>query len=99
MKKLRAHTGKTELDDEALDAVLDSGDGNVLVRIAGIRGLQFDGKHKEIIGYEPVTLGGKELKNDEGSYRLLIEKIPAIKDFVLKVSGDRTNFLSGKKAV
>jgi hypothetical protein len=96
MKKLRLNTGKPELDDEALDAVLESGGEGVLIRIAGIRGLQFGKKHKEITGYEPVTLEGKELKNDRESYRLLIEKIPAVKDFVLKISGDRTNFLSGK---
>jgi hypothetical protein len=96
MKKLRLNAGKTTLDDEALDDALELSDEGVLVRIAGIRGLQFDKKHKEITGYEPVMLEGRELKNDRESYRLLIEKIPAVKDFVLKISGDRTNFLSGK---
>jgi hypothetical protein len=95
MKKLRLNAGKSELDDEAIDNALELNDEGVLVRIAGIRGLQFDKKHKEILGYEPVILEDRELKNDEASYRFLIERIPAIKDFVLKISGDRTNFLSG----
>jgi hypothetical protein len=94
MKKLRLNAGKPELDDEAIDNALELSDEGALVRIAGIRGLQFDKKHKEPAGYEPVILEGTELKNDRESYRLLIERIPAIKDFVLKISGDRTNFLS-----
>jgi hypothetical protein len=89
-KKMRLTGGKSRIDDEAFDAVFELSEEGVLVRIAGIRGLQFDKKRKEAIGYEPVMLEGKE------SYRLLIEKIPAIKDFVLKISGDRTNFLSGR---
>jgi hypothetical protein len=97
MKKIRLNTGKAELDDETLDSVLESNDKGVIIRIAGIRGLQFDKKHKEILGYEPVTLEGKELKDDKQSYQFLIEKIPAVKDFVLKVSGDRVNFTQGKK--
>jgi hypothetical protein len=97
MKKVPLNAGKVELDDETLDRVLESNDEGVIVRIAGIRGLQFDKKHKEILGYEPVTLEGKELKDDKQSYQFLIEKIPAVKDFVLKVSGDRVNFTQGKK--
>jgi hypothetical protein len=76
--------------------VFELSDEAALVRIAGIRGLHFDKKRKEIVGHEPVILEGKDLTNDKESYRLLIEKIPAIKDFVLKTSGDRTNFLSGR---
>jgi hypothetical protein len=95
MKKMRLNAGKTTLDEEAIDDVFELSDNGVLVRIAGIRGLQFDKKHKEITGYEPVVLEGRELKDDKASYQFLIEKIPAVKDFVLKISGDRTNFLSG----
>jgi hypothetical protein len=84
MKKIRISTGKTELDEDAVEAVLDSGDDGVLVRIAGIRSKKPD---------DPVVLLGKTIGNDEASMRFLIEKIPAIKDFVLKYSGERTNFL------
>jgi hypothetical protein len=85
MKKIRLSTRQTgTLDDETADAVLDSGDDGVLVRIAGIRGKKAD---------DPVVLLGKTIGNDEASMRFLIEKIPAIKDFVLKYSGERANFL------
>jgi hypothetical protein len=97
LKMARINTRKPELDDEAIDSILDSDDEGVLVRITGIRGLQFDKKHKEVLGHEPVILENTELKNDKASYRFLIEKIPAIKDFVIKISGDRTNFLSNRK--
>ena len=41
---------------------------------------------------------GKVLKNDKESYALLIDKIPALKDWVMKESNERGNFLSeGKK--
>jgi hypothetical protein len=99
MKKVRINAGKAELSDEIIDDVMDSSDEWIIIRMAGIRGLQFNKNHKEIIGYEPVILEGRELKSDKESYQFLIEKIPAIKNFVLKISEDRTNFLSGKKAV
>jgi hypothetical protein len=95
MKKVRLNSGKSDIDDETIDAVLELNNEGVLVRMAGIRGLQFDNKHKEIVGYEPVILEDRELKDDKESYRFLIEKIPAVKEFVLKISGERTNFLSG----
>jgi hypothetical protein len=98
VKKMRRNAGK-EPDDEAVDALLDVSDEGVLVRIAGIRGLTFDGKHKEITGHESVTLEGTELENDRKSYQLLIGKIPAIRDFVLKISGDRVNFLGGPSKI
>jgi PAS domain-containing protein len=97
MKKIRLNAKELELNDEAVDTVLDSSDDGVLVRVAGIRGLQFDKKHKEFLGYEPVILEGEELKDDKESYQILIEKIPAIKDFVLKFSGNRANFLAERK--
>jgi hypothetical protein len=90
MKKLRISAKQTEtLDDEAVDAVLDSGDDGVLVRIAGIRSKKPD---------DPIVLQGKTIGNDEASLRFLIEKIPAVKEFVLKYSGERANFLGEKKS-
>jgi hypothetical protein len=87
MKKIRISAGNTELDEAAVDTMLDSSDDGVLIRIAGIRSKKTD---------DPIVLLGKTIGGDEASLRFLIEKIPAIKDFVLKISGDRTNFLSGK---
>jgi hypothetical protein len=68
--------------------------------MAGIRSLHFDKKGKEVLEYGTVVIKSngveKELKDDKESYRFLIEKIPAVKDFVLRISGERTNFLAGK---
>jgi hypothetical protein len=96
VKKMRRNAGK-EPDDESVDALLDTSDEAVLVRIAGIRGLTFDKTHKEITGHESVTLEGADLQDNEASYRLLVKKIPAVKDFVLKIAGERANFLGSRK--
>jgi hypothetical protein len=106
MKKLKkvvkksANDDKDEFDDEAVDELTESNDESVLIRIAGIRGWNVERKGSKEISRttEPVTLGGVELKNDRKSYELLLKKIPAIKEFVSKVSETRTNFLSGKKS-
>jgi hypothetical protein len=102
MKKIRLNADKQELSDEAADNILGLNDEAVLVRMAGIRSLHFDKKNKEILEYGTVVIKSngveKELEDDKESYRFLIEKIPAIKEFVLKISGERTNFLpQGKK--
>jgi hypothetical protein len=87
LKKIRlvAKDGE-KIDDEALDAIVDSSDEGVLVRIGGIRSKAPD---------DPVILFDRTLADDKKSYQFLIEKIPAAKEFILKVSGDRSNFLSG----
>jgi hypothetical protein len=90
LKKIRltARDGD-KIDDEALDAIVDSSDEGVLVRIGGIRSKAPD---------DPVIiLFDRTLGNNKESYQFLIEKIPAAKDFILKISGDRTNFLSVQK--
>jgi len=96
--KLTAKTlkGNNELDDETIDGLLESNTDAVVVRIAGIRGWKIvSEKGKEVSREpEPVTLNGVEITNDAKSYKLLVEKIPDIKDFVLKTARDRTNFLS-----
>jgi hypothetical protein len=101
MKKLKsvmsaaAKSKELEYDDDTLDQINDYNE-SVLVRIAGIRGWKIERKGLKEISrtQEPVTLGGTELKSDQASYKMLISKIPAIKEFVLKVARDRTNFLS-----
>jgi len=104
MKKLKGAVAKEkkgnggEFDEETLDAMFDSNEEAVLARIAGIRGWkkERDKKGKVISeAPEPVTLNGKEIKNDKESFKLLITKIPAIKEFVLGKARDRANFLSG----
>jgi hypothetical protein len=86
---------EAEFDDETVEEFSNSSDEAVLVRIAGIRGWKVERKGSKVISKEPepVTYNGVELKDEPESYKLLISKIPALKQFVLKVSGDRTNFL------
>jgi len=67
-----------------LEEFMDNSDENALVRLAGIRSLD----------KEPLMLGDIELKCDEASYKLVIDKIPAIKDFILAKSRERSNFFS-----
>jgi len=102
MKKIKEIAAKEkksngDFSDETLDSMLDMNDEAVLIRIAGIRGWkkEYDKKGK-VIGEaeETVTLNGKELKNDKESFKLLITKIPEIKEFILSKARDRTNFLS-----
>jgi hypothetical protein len=99
LKKLKAAMSRNkdaEFDDETVDELAETNDEAVLVRIAGIRGWKVERKGSKEIGRvaEPVTLNGAELKNDTASYKLLIQKIPALKEFVLGKARDRTNFLS-----
>ena len=88
--------GKTELDDDAIDELLDSQDDAVLVRIGGV--YSYDWEKEEIVKNDPIELFGRVIENDKASYKFLIENIPAIKDWVTENSNDRDNFLSkGKK--
>ena len=83
--------GNTELDEDTIDELLDSADDNVVIRMGGISA--YDWKKGERTD-EPVTFGDKTLGNDKKSYRYLIEKIPAIKQFITEKSNERTNFLA-----
>ena len=91
--KLSLKTGSAnveELDDDAFEELLDSTDENVIIRMNGLR------THNK--PEEPLTLSGISLGNDKKSYALIVEKIPALKEFILKKSNERLNFLSeGKK--
>ena len=89
--------GKTTIDEDVFEELLDSQDEAVLVRIGGI--WSYDWKKECVDESDPVRLGEKVILGcDKKSYKLLIEKLPAIKDWVMEKSSDRTNFLSaGKK--
>ena len=87
--------GKKELDEDDIEELLENQDEAVIIRIGGI--FDYDWKKKEITT-EDTIIDGKVLKNDKESYALLIEKIPALKDWVMAESNERGNFLSeGKK--
>ena len=86
--------GKTEINNEAFEELLDSNEG-VLVRIGGI--WSYNLEEEKVDESDPVELDGQTLGCDKKSYKLLIEKIPAIKDWVMENSNDRNNFLSARK--
>ena len=88
--------GKTDIDEEVFEELLDSQDDGVLIRIGGL--WSYDWKKESVDESDPVRLGETVLGCDKKSYKLLIEKLPAIKEWVMEKSNDRANFLSvGKK--
>ena len=87
--------GKKEIDEDDIEELLENQDEAVIIRIGGI--YDYDWKKKTVTN-EDTIIDGKVLKNDKESYALLIDKIPALKDWVMKESNERGNFLSeGKK--
>ena len=87
--------GKKELDEDDIDELLENQDEAVIIRIGGI--FDYDWKKKTVTEADTV-IDGKVLKNDKESYAMLIEKIPALKDWVMAESNERGNFLAdGKK--
>lgn len=87
--------GKKDLDEDDIEELLENQDEGVIIRICGI--YSYDWK-KEAVTDEDTVLFGKKLGCDKASYKYLVEKMPAIKDWVMEQSNDRSNFLSeGKK--
>ncbi len=87
--------GKQTLTEDDVDELLDNQDEAVIVRLGGI--YAYDWKKKSVID-EDVILFDKKLGNDKNSYRYLIEKIPALKNWITERSNEREHFLSvGKK--
>lgn len=85
-----------KLDKEVMEELLDSADESILIRIGGL--WSYDWKKEQVDEKDPVILNGQTLGCDKKSYKLLIENLPAIKDFVTEKAKDRVNFLSeGKK--
>ena len=96
LRKVRlGKDGSAEVKEEVFEELLDSQDDGVLVRIGGL--WSYDWNKKKVVEGDPVILDGKTLGCDKKSYALLIEKFPAIKEWVTKKSNDRTNFLSAGK--
>ena len=88
--------GKANIDEEVFEELLDSQDDAILIRIGGL--WSYDWKKEEVDENDPVTLGDKTLGCNRESYKLLIEKLPVLKDWIMEKSNDRANFLSaGKK--
>lgn len=93
-KKLRklkiGKNGNADIDEDTLEELMDSNE-NITCRIGGI--VTWDWKKDKSVPDEKVELFGRELKNDVQSFNYLVDKLPAIKEFVLEKSNDRTNFL------
>ena len=88
--------GKKDNDEELIEEILDHKDDGVIIRIGGI--WTYDWDKREVVNTEPLELNGKTLSCDTDSYEFLLENMPAIKDWILEKSNDRSNFLSnGKK--
>lgn len=95
-KKLKnAQNNKNNITDAVLDEMLDSGIDSIVLKINGICGGVLDeetGDYK-MDKKEPVTILDRTLGNDETSYRFLLEKIPALKQFINEITNERSNFL------
>ncbi len=88
--------GKKELDEDDIDQILDDQDEGVIIRMGNI--YSYDWKKKKVVEGEPVKLNDKIIGNDHDSKAYLVEKFPAVKDWVVSQSNERGNFLSeGKK--
>ena len=96
LRKIRfGKDGKEGLDEDDIVDLLEDNEG-VLCRIGGI--YAYDWRKKKVIDGEDTVIDGVVLTNDKESYEFLIEKMPAIKDWVIKTSNERSNFFAtGKK--
>ncbi|SEP79970.1 hypothetical protein SAMN04487977_101462 [Treponema bryantii] len=84
---------KDGLDDDDVTELLTSIEG-ALIRIGGVWTYDWD---KKDVTDEPIVLNGKTIGCDKKSYTYLLEKIPALKEWVIKTSNERSNFLSEGK--
>ena len=87
--------GRADIDNEVFEELLDTQDDTIIIRIGGL--WTYDWKKEKVDESDPVVLNGQTLGCDKKSYKLLIENLPAVKDFVLEKSNDRANFLSEGK--
>jgi len=95
LRKIKIGKNGTDIDEDTLEELLDNQDEGILVRIGGVS--CYDWKKDERTE-EPLELFDKQIKCDKKSYRFLIEQIPALKNFIMEKSNERSNFLSeGKK--
>lgn len=86
--------GKKDLDEDDLEELFESQDEDYIVKIGGV--YSYDWKKKKVVD-EPIVLFGREITNDEDSYRFLIENMPALKGWIKEQSDDRDNFLGERK--
>ena len=95
MKTAKKNNNKG-FDDDEIDEMLDDQDEGVILRIGGV--YAYDWKKKKVVEGEETKIDGRVIGNDHDSYEYLLEKIPALKEWIKENSDDRDNFLSaGKK--
>lgn len=96
IRKLAKKKSKNkDIDEDDIDEILED-KTSVIIRIGGV--YTYDWKKKKVVENEPIELFGKVIGNDEESYAYLLEKIPALEDWIVSNSNERGNFLSvGKK--
>ena len=95
MKTAKKNNNKG-FDDDEIDEMLDDQDEGVILRIGGV--YAYDWKKKKVVEGEETKIDGRVIGNDHASYEYLLEKIPALKEWIKENSDDRDNFLSvGKK--
>ncbi len=83
-----------DLDDDAMDSMLENGVEEALVRFVGIRKVS-DGSELELEGQK---VPAEKTKDCEQVYGNILVGMPALKDFIMRESSERSNFLSkGKK--
>lgn len=83
-----------DLDDDAMDSILENKNEEALVRFIGIR------KHddKSALSLKDQKVPIEKNAENEQIYANILFGMPALKDFIMRESGERTNFLSkGKK--
>ena len=82
-----------EFEEDALDEFLDNNLEDVVVRLCGLAS-DVKGSPDET---EPLVMKGIQLKSDTRSYKIICEKIPEFKEWVLKKSNERLDFLPPMK--
>ncbi len=95
IRKIRfGKDGKDGLDEDDIVEILEDEEG-VLCRIGGI--YAYDWRKKKVVEGEDTIIDGVVLKNDRKSYEFLIDKMPAIKDWIVRTSNERSNFFAERK--
>lgn len=90
VRKLGIGKTKNEIDEDTIDELIDSQIESYIIRVADVS--SYDWK-KKCNTNEDLTIGDVVITKAHDSVAFLIEKIPALKDFITEKS-KRSNFLS-----
>lgn len=90
VRKLGIGKTKDEIDEDTIDELLDSQIESYIIRVADVS--SYDWKKKQNTN-EDLTIGEVVITKAHDSIAFLIDKIPALKDFITEKT-KRSNFLS-----